>query len=86
MYSVLPKHFHNIRLAYPKTELVLNDHNQLIAVGILRIFLSHGTNNIKSFDEEDTLDTIYVASVSEPNKYELLDRGAAEPNNEAKLS
>ena len=41
----------------------------------------HATHNIKLLDEEETRNTIYVASVSEPHKYALLERGVAEPNN-----
>ena len=37
--------------------------------------------NIKLLDEDETRNTIYVASVSEPHKYALLERGVAEPNN-----
>ena len=37
--------------------------------------------NIKLLDEEETRNTIYVASVRELHKYALLERGVAEPNN-----
>ena len=43
--------------------------------------LYNNTYNIKLLDEEETRNTIYVASVSEPHKYALLGRGVAEPNN-----
>ena len=39
------------------------------------------TYNIKLLDEEETLNTINVASVSEPHKYASLEQGVAEPNN-----
>ena len=43
-------------------------------------------DNIKLLDEEKSRNTIYVASVSELHKYALLERGAAEPNNDTFLT
>ena len=48
---------------------------------IKRYLVTREVDNIKLLDEEETRNTIYVASVSEPHKYALLERGVAEPNN-----
>ena len=82
-YSVIFITF-RVNVVGPRTKFKLARYSYSSLTTSLQQSLS--VPNVRLSDEEETRNTIYVATVSETHEYIILARGPVEPNNGAFLT